>query len=153
MRGGNVLKNRGSIFNLIAAGAIGASALTSACAEGVPTDPVVTSEAPAPKPISGTVAHTENAAGVKEGTWTYRGPQDTPTDREKARPNVIGDGSTVQVECHEDGRSIDLRQQSPGLGIPSTDDWLKLQTGAGLPAEWIPDVFVDTPQDQPVPEC
>lgn len=161
MRGGNVLKQRGSIFNtlLAATGAAGAVALAG-CGSGesgqtaTVTEPApTTSTAPANtfKPIVGTVAHTENPQGYKEGTWTYRGPFDTATDREMARQNPIAEGATVQVLCHEDGRTIDLRAQSPNIGTDYTDDWLQLQTPQGSGPEWIPDVYVDTAQTPP--EC
>lgn len=157
MRGGNVLR-RGSIFNMLVAGGAGALALTG-CGEGSSQGTVTaTQEAPASttapesfKPIPGTVAHTENPQGYKEGTWTYQGPFDTETDRQMARQAPIAEGATVQVLCHEDGRTIDLRSQSPNLGIDYTDDWLRMQTPEGAGPEWIPDVYVDTAQTPP--EC
>lgn len=157
MRGGNVLR-RGSIFNTLVAGTAGTAALMlSGCGErGGQT--TVTQEAPASttpieshKPIPGTVAHTENPQGYKEGTWTYQGPFDTAADRQMARQAPIAEGATVQVLCHEDGRTIDLRAQSPNIGQEYTDDWLRMQTPEGAGPQWIPDVYVDTAQTPP--EC
>lgn len=101
-------------------------------------------------PIVGSVAHTENAQGVKEGVFTTRGGGDEAKDREVVR--LLPEGATVQVLCHFVGREIDLRAQSPGLGLDSTTDWLRLnETGQG--PEAVPDVFVDTSVDKPVPGC
>lgn len=102
-------------------------------------------------PIVGRVAHTENAQGVKEGVIPTRGAGETASDREETRP-IIQDGATVQVLCHLVGRTIDLRIQSPGLGLSETSDWLKLQD-TGFGPEFVPDVFVDTRVDTPVPKC
>ncbi len=161
MRGGNVLRKPGSIFGMFVAGATGASALAG-CGEGAPptnSTVTVTAEAPATTsnankfvPLVGSVAHTENAQGTKEGAWTYRGPQATPEDAKSVR--VVQEGATVHPLCHAIGRTIPLTEQSPNLGIPETKDWLNLQVAEGSGPEWIPQVYVDIAPGQPtVPEC
>lgn len=101
-------------------------------------------------PIIGRIAHTENANGVKEGVFPTRGAGESAGDREKNR--LLSDGTTVQVLCHLVGREVDLRIQSPALGIPETSDWLRLDN-TGFGPEYVPDVYVDTPVDKPVPGC